>query len=454
MKKYLLSVLFAVFAVQGVQAQISSDSTLYTSGDIGVQVVAPVNINSQSSCADTVSISIPTGHWISSVRLEYTVETTGGFFGGSAPDDIGTYLELVSESTKESALGYGTSGTNGTTESITRTITDFNGAVTDTFLVFRLNAFRQQFNTACNTTTQRIADSSWKMVVNHYPAPTCYQPTAVVVDWVMSDKAQISWTTGGSAQWEVEYGTSGFTPGTGTRLAALSNPFVLTGLSASSNYDFYVRDSCGTNDVSIWSAVDSLTTLCAPITFTTSYTEDFDNTTDWVPGSGFDNDGSIVDGCWQRDPADPDDGQGYAFGVGENSTGTAGTGPTDDRTGGGQYVYAEASGAANQSVATLTSPLMDLSSLTVPELNFWYHMTGAQINELKTEVSSKSTGWVNVGSINGPQQSATSDTFLLQTYTLSQFVDDTVLVKFSASRGFGNNNQADIAIDDFGFEEA
>jgi hypothetical protein len=77
MKKYLLSVLFAVFAVQGVQAQISSDSTLYTSGDIGVQVVAPVNINSQSSCADTVSISIPTGHWISSVRLEYTVETTG-----------------------------------------------------------------------------------------------------------------------------------------------------------------------------------------------------------------------------------------------------------------------------------------------------------------------------------------------------------------------------------------
>ena len=97
---------------------------------------------------------------------------------------------------------------------------------------------------------------------------------------------------------------------------------------------------------------------------------------------------------------------------------------------------------------------MDLSALTVPELNFWYHMTGAQVNELKTEVWSKSTGWVNVGSINGPQQSATSDTFLLQTYTLSQFVDDTVLVKFSASRGFGNNNQADIAIDDFGFKEA
>ena len=57
-------------------------------------------------------------------------------------------------------------------------------------------------------------------------------------------------------------------------------------------------------------------------------------------------------------------------------------------------------------------------------------MRGAQIKELKTEVWSKTTGWVNVGSINGPQQVALADTFLLQTYTLSQFIDDTVLVRF------------------------
>ena len=126
MKQYILSALVALVFATGLQAQISSDSTLYTAGDIGIQVVAPVNINSQSSCADTVGISIPSGQWISSVYLEYTVETSGGF-GGSAPDDIGTYLELVSENAKETTLGYGTSGTNGSTETITRTITDFNG---------------------------------------------------------------------------------------------------------------------------------------------------------------------------------------------------------------------------------------------------------------------------------------------------------------------------------------
>ena len=81
-------------------------------------------------------------------------------------------------------------------------------------------------------------------------------------------------------------------------------------------------------------------------------------------------------------------------------------------------------------------------------------MRGAQVNELKTEVWSKSTGWINVGTINGPQQMVLTDSFLLQSYTLSQFANDTVLIRLSASRGFGQSNQSDIAIDDVSFEEA
>ena len=453
MKKSLLAILF-IFGSTLLSAQVVSDTLTYTRGTLGVQAVFPVNINSQSSCSDTMGISIPTGNWISSIELKYTLETTGGGFGGVAPNDVGTYIELESEGTKEAAIVYGTSGTNGTTESLSRVINDFNGAVTDTFLVFKVHPLRQAFTASCDTTSARLVDSTYQIIVNHYPAPTCFQPTNLAVDWTMSDQAQLSWTTGGSTDWEVEYGTPGFTPGTGTRVAVSSNPFIISGLTASTVYDFYVRDSCGVGSVSIWSAVTSDSTKCAPVTFTGSYNEDFNTATTWIPGSGFDNDGSTVDACWIRDPASPNDGQGYAFGVGTDSTGTAGTGPSAGRGGSGQYIYAEASGAANQSVATITSPLMDLSSLTLPEVNFYYHMRGAQINELKTEVWSKSSGWVQVGAINGPQQSALSDTFLLQTYTLSQFVNDTVLVRFSASRGFGNNNQADIAIDDFGFDEA
>lgn len=235
MKRFIFSVIAIIGSLSISNAQTSTDSTQYDYGAIGVQQVAPVNINSQSSCADTLGISIPSGHWISSIDVEYTINTTGGF-GGSAPNDIGVYLELSSEGAKEAALDYGTIGTNGSTETITRTINDFNGAVTDTFLIFKLHAFRQQFATACGTTTASIADSSWKIIVNHYPAPTCYQPTDLSVDWTMSNKAKLSWTSGGAANWEVEYGTPGFTPGSGTRVAASSNPFVLSGLSASTKY--------------------------------------------------------------------------------------------------------------------------------------------------------------------------------------------------------------------------
>ncbi len=38
----------------------------------------------------------------------------------------------------------------------------------------------------------------------------------------------------------IEYGPSGFTPGSGTLLAAASSPFILPGLLTSTAYDVYV----------------------------------------------------------------------------------------------------------------------------------------------------------------------------------------------------------------------
>jgi large repetitive protein len=453
MKKIVLFTLTLLW-VNLAQGQIVSDTLRYNRGDYSVQAVFPVNINSQSTCADTMGLSIPSGNWISSIEVSYTVETSAGF-GGSAPEDIGTYIEFESESSKESALSYGVSSTNGATETVTRTINEFNGAVTDSFLIFKIHALRNSFgNSNCDTNNARLVDSTLVLVVNHYPAPTCFQPTNLSVDWTMGSKASLSWVSGGSSDWEIEYGTPGFTPGTGTRVAAATNPFVVTGLSASTTYEFIVRDSCGSGDVSLWSTSVTDTTLCAPVVYTASYVENFNTTTTWVPGTGFNNVGSAVDACWERNPNGPSGAGGYAFGVGSDSTGTPGTGPSAGRGGSGQYLYAEASGAQNQSVAQITSPLIDVTSLTVPELNFYYHMYGDQVNQLKTEVWSQSLGWQTVGTLIGEVQTSETDTFLLATYTLSQFANDTILVRFSASRGFGTDNQGDIAIDDFTFDEA
>ena len=136
MKKFLLFA-FVSFGAITANAQISSDTVTYNRGSLGVQSISPVNTNSQSLCTDTMGISIPSGHWIASLEISYELQTQAGAFGGVSPSDVGTYLELVSESSKEFAVTYGNSNIDGDTESLTRMVNDFNGAVTDTFLIFK-----------------------------------------------------------------------------------------------------------------------------------------------------------------------------------------------------------------------------------------------------------------------------------------------------------------------------
>lgn len=83
-------------------------------------------------------------------------------------------------------------------------------------------------------------------------APSCLPPTALSAYSTGSSTADILWTTGGAANWEVEYGNSGFTLGAGTRLSTSNDTVSMTGLTTNWAYDFYVRDSCGANDLSQW----------------------------------------------------------------------------------------------------------------------------------------------------------------------------------------------------------
>ncbi len=91
------------------------------------------------------------------------------------------------------------------------------------------------------------------------PSPTflsASNPTDVSVD--------LSWTAGCTeTAWNVEYGATGFTPGTGTLVAATSTTATITGLACQTDYDFYVYADCGGAGGSLPSNVAaSTTTLC------------------------------------------------------------------------------------------------------------------------------------------------------------------------------------------------
>jgi hypothetical protein len=106
--------------------------------------------------------------------------------------------------------------------------------------------------------------------------PTCARPKNLAASNPTLTSIDLAWTEMGNASaWEIEYGPMGFTQGTGTIETATSNPYTLNGLEHSSGYDFYVRATCGGNDVSYWSAKATAATACAPVT-TLPLIENFD----------------------------------------------------------------------------------------------------------------------------------------------------------------------------------
>ncbi|MDZ7846549.1 MAG: fibronectin type III domain-containing protein [Owenweeksia sp.] len=85
-----------------------------------------------------------------------------------------------------------------------------------------------------------------------YGCVACAEPTAFRCEPnVGINSVDLDWTeNNASTQWEVSYGTPGFTPGMGTRVLVGSNPYTLSGLNPAQNYDIYVRSICGPGDSS------------------------------------------------------------------------------------------------------------------------------------------------------------------------------------------------------------
>ncbi len=113
-------------------------------------------------------------------------------------------------------------------------------------------------------------------LVVDYVTPTCPAPTALTATNMSDVSADVSWTTGGASNWNIEYGPTGFTQGSGTFVYNVTNPYTLTGLSANTDYDVYVQDSCGVGDVSTWIST-TFTTLPPANVFPLN--ENFDSAT-------------------------------------------------------------------------------------------------------------------------------------------------------------------------------
>jgi parallel beta-helix repeat protein len=80
--------------------------------------------------------------------------------------------------------------------------------------------------------------------------------------------ADVGWIAAGGnpTDWIVEYGLTGFLPGSGTSIPTTTNLLGLTGLTPGATYDFYVSSICASGDTSLATGPATFSTLCLPVT--------------------------------------------------------------------------------------------------------------------------------------------------------------------------------------------
>lgn len=95
--------------------------------------------------------------------------------------------------------------------------------------------------------------------------PPCVTPNGLSASGMTTTSATLDWTENGTAtQWDLEYGAPGFTIGSGTRVSGIAaKPYLLSGLTPSTQYEFVVRANCGNQNYSNWSSASQFETLSA-----------------------------------------------------------------------------------------------------------------------------------------------------------------------------------------------
>lgn len=247
---------------------------------------------------------------------------------------------------------------------------------------YRIRVRSRYSTTAFTACDQQSWGSAVDFTLRVVAAPSCLPPTTLAANNITSVSADLSWTANNTGNsFDIEYGPQGFTQGSGTIVADIANPYTLQGLTPTTTYSYFVKQNCSPTSSSLWAGPFTFTTACA--TFAAPFLEEFSN--------------GALPNCWTN----TSDGTGtnalWRFGSG------AGYGTTNNGKAAGTYAWVDASSPyANIHNVTLTSPMIDISTLTTPYLEFeWFKnnndpsAANYDQNKLTVEVNDGS-GWTTV----------------------------------------------------------
>ena len=243
-----------VNTVNMVIAASCSPSTLSYCCDYGINRVQFSNINHPSLDAIEGYLDLSCDQQaIVEANTNYTLRV---YTGTNNPQDTRAWID------------YDNDGVFSSSEKVMEKLNDYdpvgivqipNNTLTNTPLRMRISSDEVGSNNGPCDDPLRGQVEDYGVIV-----ATCPQPSNTIIGQVTNSSVELSWSPGGSENsWNLLYGPLGFgvLSGTGTAINNLfSSYFVVTGLTQSSAYDFYIQSNC-TGSTSYWDGPHSATTL-------------------------------------------------------------------------------------------------------------------------------------------------------------------------------------------------
>ncbi len=137
-----------------------------------------------------------------------------------------------------------------------------------------------------------------------------------------------------------------------------------------------------------------------------------------------------------------------AFLTNAGMTPSSNTGPADDLSGGGNYIYMEASGYDPGDQAVLTTDCLDFSTVEDPQLIFYYHMYGSGVGYLSVDLTDENGQIHNLFLQEGQAQTSSQEEWIPVLIDLASWSGQVVEITFTGEIGSsGSAFRSDIALD-------
>jgi len=264
---------------------------------------------------------------------------------------------------------------------------------------------------------------------------TCPEPTNLSAINITNTAANLLWQAGGAeTEWNLEWGTAGFMPNTGSELGNVNTnatPYYATGLGSCGIYSYYVQGVCGVGDSSSWAGPFTFSTLQG--TAIAPYSETFDA-------------GLTTPNCWTNTGA-----EGWSFNAsGAGGPGWGVSGSVDHTSGTGNFAWIDASGGIGTN--EFTSPMINYSSLANAYVGYWILSNNvevggdANVQNVMTLEGWDGTNWIQIG-----QYSANDVDWVKVEYVVPSSLPTTTQFRLIQSEGpnGGNAYVNDLLVDDF-----